>query len=398
MPYTGICIFLLISISLLILLTLKNNHISESFEEENMSKYFTEDKHKRYPPYETKKDTIFVSIASYRDFECSKTVQSLFENANEPNNIFVGICSQNSSSPDEECLPDNFKYSNNIRIHKLKHTEALGPTYARYLCSHLWKGEEFYLQIDSHILFDKNWDKTILNMYKQLPHKKCGFVGYPPNYGQNPAENPSYICSSHFEKINDQEGTFDIVSEARIISKPDRKGNAFMTPYFSAGFFFCNASFLYDVPYDPYLPYLFQGEEPLMAIRLYTSGWDMYNIPVPICTHNYADHETQNDQARKPKFWSDNSHINWQSIQNCSKKRYFKIIGQNVKCKPESLIHINYYGLGNQRTPQEYYDFAGINVKDKQIESRCNSKYDAKLKKWIPMTEINTDNKDIWKS
>lgn len=75
-----------------------------------------------------------------------------------------------------------------------------------------------------------------------------------------------------------------------------------------------------------------------------------------------------------------------------------KKICQNVQCKPESLIHINYYGLGNQRTPQEYYDFAGINVKDKQIESRCNSKYDSKLKKWIPMTEINTDNKGIWES
>ena len=72
MPYTGICIFLLISISLLILLTLKNNHISESFEEENMSKYFTEDKHKKYPQYETKKKHYFCIYCKLQRFRMFK--------------------------------------------------------------------------------------------------------------------------------------------------------------------------------------------------------------------------------------------------------------------------------------------------------------------------------------
>lgn len=34
---------------------------------------------------------IFVQIASYRDTECQHTVRDLFEKANDPDRVFVGI-------------------------------------------------------------------------------------------------------------------------------------------------------------------------------------------------------------------------------------------------------------------------------------------------------------------
>ena len=45
-------------------------------------------------------NTIFVSIASYRDDVCPTTLKSLYEMANKPENIFVGICQQNKESSD----------------------------------------------------------------------------------------------------------------------------------------------------------------------------------------------------------------------------------------------------------------------------------------------------------
>jgi hypothetical protein len=82
----------------------------------------------------TDSDSIFVSIASYRDPECTKTIEDLFLKAKYPDRIFVGVCQQNDPK-DKDCLNsqiiDTFK--ENIRILRLSHYDAKGPLYARAL-------------------------------------------------------------------------------------------------------------------------------------------------------------------------------------------------------------------------------------------------------------------------
>ena len=69
---------------------------------------------------ESIKNSIFVSIASYRDDVCPDTLSSLYEMANKPENIFVGICQQNKKdSDDKDCLSDSFKYKD-IKLKILK--------------------------------------------------------------------------------------------------------------------------------------------------------------------------------------------------------------------------------------------------------------------------------------
>jgi hypothetical protein len=38
-----------------------------------------------------------------------------------------------------------------VRLLTVREAEALGPCVARYLASKLWGGEEYFVQIDSHI-------------------------------------------------------------------------------------------------------------------------------------------------------------------------------------------------------------------------------------------------------
>ena len=115
-----------------------------------------------------KPNTIFVSIASYRDSVCSTTVESLFSMADNPKDVFVGICQQNNCNEDQECVNSNSSiisnYIKNIRTIRIPHYEAKGPTWARYLCSTLWDGEKYYFQIDSHTKFIKGWDTKCINM------------------------------------------------------------------------------------------------------------------------------------------------------------------------------------------------------------------------------------------
>ena len=47
-------------------------------------------------------------------------------------------------------------------------------------------------------------------------------------------------------------------------------------PHLAAGMLFLNSNFLKTVPFDPWLPYVFEGEEMLLSARLWTNGYNFY--------------------------------------------------------------------------------------------------------------------------
>lgn len=67
-------------------------------------------------------------------------------------------------------------------------------------------------------------------------------------------------------------------------------------PFIGAGFFFAHSSFLADVPFDPYVPWVFMGEEILESLRMWTWGYDIYSPTRNVLSHFYVRRHT-------PKFW-----------------------------------------------------------------------------------------------
>ena len=67
-------------------------------------------------------------------------------------------------------------------------------------------------------------------------------------------------------------------------------------PFVAAGFLFAPASFLHEVPFDPFLPYIFMGEEISMSARLWTAGYDIFSPTVNVLNHYYV-------RRHYPKFW-----------------------------------------------------------------------------------------------
>ena len=129
------------------------------------------------------------------------TIRSAYNNAQYPDRVFIGLCQQNHEK-DIDCFKNSSR-KNQIRNIKVSHMDAKGPTYARYLCSTLWKDEEYYFQIDSHMTFEKNWDSKIINMLKDCPGdiNKNVLSHYPPD--KNKTDNlASYMCSSKFKNKN----------------------------------------------------------------------------------------------------------------------------------------------------------------------------------------------------
>ena len=139
------------------------------------------------------------------------------------------------------------------------------------------------------------------------------------------------------------------------------------TPYLASGMFFCEASFLDELPYDPNLDYLFVGEEILHRIRFYTNGWDIYTPYENIIFHEY-------ERKDKPKIWTDNPYYSDLPAFN-KVKYYIGMLQENEKNNIDKNIinNIDKYGLGKVRNIQDYFNFAGIDIVNKKVYTNfCN--------------------------
>jgi len=309
--------------------------------------------------------TIFVSIASYRDFYCSRTLESLYANAKHPQNIYVGLCIQNSDG-DEECYiqNENLKaFKNNVSTIKMKNYEAKGPTWARYLCTTLYNNQDYFFQIDSHTLFEKDWDAKCIAMIddikKNTGSKDVVLSHYPPNYDDyKKAEKNLNIVDTICQSFFNDKGMVSFQGATPIDMSKEKY---VQTPHIAAGMFFCEGKCLTDVPYDPNLPNLFVGEEILHSARTWTAGYDIYSPTQVVVYHLY----TRSDQ---PHVWDDKK--NFIDTDALAKVKYLMNLqdGSQPNDVPEYLKdNIDKYGMGKKRTLQQYYDFAGIDVANKKV-------------------------------
>ena len=339
-----------------------------------------------------KPNTIFVSIASYRDSVCSTTVESLYSMADSPQNVYVGLCQQNNGKEDQDCVNYNSniisKYIKNIRTIRIPYFEAKGPTWARYLCSTLWDGEQYYFQIDSHTKFVKGWDTKCINMINMIKDsnlsKKPVLSHYPKEYeaytdgelSDDEKYNVPRMCKSFFNKRDMLSFMGSQVMNSNKIP--------YNTPYLASGMFFCEAYFLDELPYDPNLDYLFVGEEILHSIRFYTNGWDIYTPYENIIFHEY-------ERKDKPKIWTDNPYYSDLPAFN-KVKYYIGMIQEKEKNNIDKHIinNIDKYGLGKVRNIQDYFKFAGIDIANKKVYTNfCNENNKATADDIHNSNEIN---------
>ena len=274
--------------------------------------------------------SIFVSIPSYRDGECSKTLESLFTKADLPQRVYVGLCQQNKEDAEDcACL----LHASQIRTITLSHTAARGPTYARYLVSTLYRGEDFFLAIDSHTRFAQGWDTKLIAMLEAKPGKAL-LSHYPPAHEHSMQQQVPTLCKS---KWNDTglptfESQYTVADGRRV-------------PFVAGGMMFAPGLLLTEVPFDPNLHDLFQGEEILYSARLYTSGWDVYTPTQNLLTHHY-------ERPNAPKYWQDRPDYVIQ--QKASIQRARALLGLAGTPLQDNMP------MGNLRTLQQFWEFAGL--------------------------------------
>lgn len=301
---------------------------------------------------------IFVHIPSYRDRDTANTVAELFAKARHPERVFVGIVWQLMPGIDDDLL---FVSPRKEQIRELTYDarESRGVGWARAHCQSLWRGEEYVLQIDAHHRFADGWDELLLQQLAACPSEKAVLSTYPQGF-----RLPNTIINGSPLLVVFKE--FDANSQipaltSRLLTKEEQaEGRPVRSAFCAAGFLFGPSQVLKDIPYDPYI--YFSGEEIALALRLFTSGWDVYAPARHILWHLW-------DKSSRPTHWQDNA--DFATLQLRGHRRLRHLLGIEASSDPEVLRELDRFGLGPLRSKQEFEEFSGVEFATKKIADRA---------------------------
>lgn len=298
-------------------------------------------------------ETIFVSIASYQDDMLKLTIADAIAKAKYPNRIKFGVVEQREAA---RRFNPSVSARKQIRYVGVEPEDSRGVCWARNACMSLYQNEDWYLQIDSHMLFDPHWDEWYIEQCKSLENvcKKPIISGYPKSFYLDknlPVREEEIGARVHLlpgdAKFADN--ALIIFTSAKLlkITQPIKAWNA------AAGCLFARGSFVNEIPYDPQI--YFEGEEQTLCLRAFTHGWDTFHVPDMPMFHYWArDKRTSHWDCEADK----KRHENWAALKINSLARVRKVL---------SGADVGIYGVGSKRTLEDYAAFCGVDYTKETI-------------------------------
>lgn len=317
--------------------------------------------------------SIFISVASYRDPDLVTTVRSLYDNADNSDDLVFGIVNQEQRGKHAD-----FSWlGEQARVVNMHYKDAKGAGYARKIAMDLYDGEDFFFQVDAHMRFAKGWDTTLTDMYNWCvqdagSHKvilsqfaapfivgsdgKDYYIHNDPDFWEEPSWTSvvntwAGVWAGNREKIED-------------LSTPVK------THTVLGALLFTHGDIVKEVPYDERIS--FMGEELCFAIRAWTRDWHLYAPNEMVAWHFYKREE-------RPKIWRDNvAGRSWTDIEMASQQ-----VQKNI------LLGIEHgpYGIDNYQKYLDYQDMIGIN-----FEKFYNEEIDKKVNLGLITTETVFDD------
>jgi hypothetical protein len=216
-------------------------------------------------------ETIYIAIASYRDWQCSSTVESAFLRATHPERIRVGVIDQIRFETDEPCsTPPNGSceenpnqpiclYKDQIDFLTLDAALSVGPVFARHLGHRLYRGEYFAVQTDAHVAFVQDWDDEIITQWHAAKNEMAILTAYVSGVenhldtetGMRTSKARPIMCESDFEGAGLQK---HLRHGQQPEGTPYIHDMPTIEPFWAAGFSFGRGHFVVNVPYDQHLP------------------------------------------------------------------------------------------------------------------------------------------------
>lgn len=294
-------------------------------------------------------EKIFVAIASYRDTECQWTVKDLFEAAEFPERVTVGICWQFDATQDQACFVEPYPRPEQVRTINVTLQETRGACWAKSRALSLATDEDFVLLIDSHMRFAKHWDSEMVAMLGVTGNPRAFLSAYPAGYdppNQRRFNTPRLAPVKFFDRVMSQ--------NSMLLDMPRPMESYLM----AGGYVFAHHQMFKEVPYDPYIYFI--GEEITHAARFFTHGWVGYTPNKCLIHHYYA-------RKTSVRHWEDEKE-RWTKINSASYKRVRHILGIERTADPEALREVERYGLGTVKSLAAFQCAIGVNFNAQLID------------------------------
>lgn len=301
-----------------------------------------------------KKETIFISIASYRDTELEPTIKNCMDQADDNSRLIFHIHRQFDKNDSSSMnVSKGIRQLDNVNVIDTPASKSNGVCEIRHQLQSRYDGEDYILQLDSHHRFAKNWDRDLIDEIQALKkkHKRPLLTAYLPSY--EPGDDKKRVTSPwemRFDRFLPQGPAMpkpETIDEFMSLKSPVRG-------YFLSGhFIFAEGEFYERVKYDPGL--YFHGEEISLSVRAFTHGFDIFHPHRVYAWHHYT-------RSGSKRHWDDNK--KWDEMNKKSFARYRRLVGIDPIDKKDP---IGEYGLGTERTMAQYTRYSGIDLKNKRI-------------------------------
>ena len=319
---------------------------------------------------------IFVQIASYRDPQLIPTIENMLENAKRPKNIVIGVARQFHP---EDGFDDLSKYEKDkrFRVLNIPYTESKGVCWARNQVQQLYGGEEYTLQIDSHMRFEKNWDDEMIKMIKQLQkkgYKKPLLTGYVSSFDpdNDPAGRVTEPWRMSFDRFTPEGVVFflpETIPGWKEIKQP------VPARFYSAHYCFTLGQFSTEVQHDP--EFYFHGEEISISVRAYTHGYDLFHSHKVLIWHEYT-------RKGRTKQWDDDK--DWHLRNTACHIKNRQLLGVDGEKYDGDYSQ----WFGSERTVRDYEKYAGILFETRGVQQEM-------IDKKYPPNTYDFENEEEWK-
>lgn len=327
--------------------------------------------------------TILLSVPAYCDSEMTPTMCDAIEKAEYPERVTIGLCLQDT----EEVLEDErlYRVHDKMEIVKMNWHDAKGAGYARHVIQDQCFDQnkhDFFLMIDSHSRFAKNWDTQLIREWHHASmlngNSKVVLSTRPNGYDRTDTEQ-SYLKNSLSNVTLPQtlHKTLFLRSNAVPWNYPSRlKPHSADIPrrsyWICGGFAFGPAAWCQQVPVDPHIP--FNGEEDSLTIRSFTHGWNIYSPVKCYVFHCYDNNLMESKTKYRPLYWEDTENVYGRGHETPSALEW--------NWTPAIINHFYYgdpkptqwnaeleerYGLGTERTVKQYEEMMNVDFQTRSV-------------------------------
>lgn len=318
---------------------------------------------------------IFVSIVSYRDPLLRLTLESLIENKSRRHEATYSILEQTALEESLEALHPELVSRPDVVYKRIDPIYSDGVGWARAVNAMNLRDEDLYYQIDSHMLFDPNWDRMLVEDYKlgveQADTDRVIITGSCKVFGldehgevcyKTPERWTSSVKYFTYHKNNDIMGAHGDV----------RPPSEDITPaiHICAGNFFTHAAWVKNVGINHKI--FFDGEEQLMTLESFEAGYCMFHHREIGCYHFNGSGDYVTKQWHKPLITMEEyGRRVWRSQQQ---------LAEYLKRVPEYVL-------------EAYREYSGVDYINQTVEDRGIAKQAPKAPPEISLLNNETSER-----